>query len=500
MLDSSAATSDTGVEVPAAGVLQRQVEAAGRVQHLVETHHVGVLQALHAGDLPCQESLGLHVQPRFVQDLQGHLKPTLRPIISSLITFSSSHMERVSLCSGVLRPPGDPSPSSSSSSLSSGPTSEQSRRVVPGQGSGVRLFGRIRIDEALDQAAVISVRRRNDQVRKNRDILRKVIIAALYLARQEQAFRGHDESASSSNRGNIVELLHAFAEFDTRRAPGIIHCLQRYVLQSKTLDIRKSHNRINSTISALRAIRRDDTFRGIYDEAVQAVGMPPNRRKRRRRGWDDLEQGVNHEEEDEEDTGPFVSFRHQSHTMQPAAHHMGNSADITNLKKVFSLPREFDYLEAKNGCQVTVTKKCCSSPSLEGKSAHEGDHYKATFYEATVHNKNVLTFFFQHKGKYYIPDVKEGSLTVSAYDDESILKKSITNSNYFSWTMDNGTEWQRLECLEAPGMYLGLSARKLILFDPDLKTKKGAFRATCTTTPLYVYRENEALQDQSSVQ
>ncbi|KAG7255767.1 hypothetical protein CRUP_016688, partial [Coryphaenoides rupestris] len=93
-----------------------------------------------------------------------------------------------------------------------------------------KLFGRIRIDEALDQAAVISVRRRNDQVRKNRDILRKVIIAALYLARQEQAFRGHDESASSSNRGNIVELLHAFAEFDTRRAPGIIHCLQRTAL------------------------------------------------------------------------------------------------------------------------------------------------------------------------------------------------------------------------------------------------------------------------------
>ncbi|KAG7260254.1 hypothetical protein CRUP_037038, partial [Coryphaenoides rupestris] len=74
------------------------------------------------------------------------------------------------------------------------------------------------IDEALDQAAVISVRRRNDQVRKNRDILRKVIIAALYLARQEQAFRGHDESASSSNRGNIVEPLHAFAEFDTALA------------------------------------------------------------------------------------------------------------------------------------------------------------------------------------------------------------------------------------------------------------------------------------------
>ncbi|KAG7282256.1 hypothetical protein CRUP_038424, partial [Coryphaenoides rupestris] len=147
-------------------------------------------------------------------------------------------------------------------------------------------------------------------------------------------------------------------------------------------------------------------------------------------------------------------------------------ADTINLKKVFSLPREIGHLEAKNGCQVTVTKGIFNRyRTLEGKSAQLGHQHMATFYKDTVH-ESVLTFFFQHKGKYCIPDVKERILRVSAYDDESILKNSITNSNYFRWTMDSDSEWRRLECLDAPGMFLGLSERKLILFDPDLKTKK----------------------------
>ncbi|KAF3859056.1 hypothetical protein F7725_021455 [Dissostichus mawsoni] len=60
--------------------------------------------------------------------------------------------------------------------------------------------------------------RHKEQVKKNRDIMRKLIIAALYLPRQEQAFRGHNEAAGSSNRGNLVELARAFAELDTALA------------------------------------------------------------------------------------------------------------------------------------------------------------------------------------------------------------------------------------------------------------------------------------------
>ncbi|KAK1885167.1 Zinc finger MYM-type protein 1, partial [Dissostichus eleginoides] len=86
----------------------------------------------------------------------------------------------------------------------------------------LKLFGRVRIDEALDLARTISTKKHNEQVKKNRDILRKLIIAALYLARQEQAFRGHNEAAGSSNRGNFVELVRAFAEFDTALAEHLV--------------------------------------------------------------------------------------------------------------------------------------------------------------------------------------------------------------------------------------------------------------------------------------
>ena len=54
----------------------------------------------------------------------------------------------------------------------------------------------------------------NHKVRQNREVVKRLVIAALYLSRQELAFRGHDESAESSNKGNYVEFVHAFAEVD----------------------------------------------------------------------------------------------------------------------------------------------------------------------------------------------------------------------------------------------------------------------------------------------
>lgn len=55
-------------------------------------------------------------------------------------------------------------------------------------------------------------KKHNEQVKKNRDIMISLIVVALYLERQEQAFR---DTTGSSNRGNFVELVHTFAVFDT---------------------------------------------------------------------------------------------------------------------------------------------------------------------------------------------------------------------------------------------------------------------------------------------
>lgn len=49
---------------------------------------------------------------------------------------------------------------------------------------------------------------------RKRKILKDLINETCFLAKQELVFRGNDESTSSSNRANYVELLHAFPEKD----------------------------------------------------------------------------------------------------------------------------------------------------------------------------------------------------------------------------------------------------------------------------------------------
>lgn len=48
----------------------------------------------------------------------------------------------------------------------------------------------------------------NQQVASNRELVRLIIDALLYIARQNIALRGHDEKKSSLNRGNFLELLN----------------------------------------------------------------------------------------------------------------------------------------------------------------------------------------------------------------------------------------------------------------------------------------------------
>ena len=39
--------------------------------------------------------------------------------------------------------------------------------------------------------------------------MKRLISVVLYMGEQEVAFRGHDESALSLNRGNFIELVNA---------------------------------------------------------------------------------------------------------------------------------------------------------------------------------------------------------------------------------------------------------------------------------------------------
>ena len=76
------------------------------------------------------------------------------------------------------------------------------------------MFGRQRIDTSLNQQIREELSRHNENVRANREILRKLIKATCFLARPELPFRGHSESSESINRGNYVELLEYTREYE----------------------------------------------------------------------------------------------------------------------------------------------------------------------------------------------------------------------------------------------------------------------------------------------
>jgi len=55
----------------------------------------------------------------------------------------------------------------------------------------------------------------NEQVKKNRDMLKHHIKASVYLAAQGLAFRGHNQGQGGANRGNFVELVTVLGEFSS---------------------------------------------------------------------------------------------------------------------------------------------------------------------------------------------------------------------------------------------------------------------------------------------
>ena len=71
------------------------------------------------------------------------------------------------------------------------------------------------MDSLLLQVRRDEIQRHNEEVRQNREILKTVSEAELYLSKQELAFRGHDESEDSPNKGDYRELLESFAKFDS---------------------------------------------------------------------------------------------------------------------------------------------------------------------------------------------------------------------------------------------------------------------------------------------
>jgi hypothetical protein len=79
----------------------------------------------------------------------------------------------------------------------------------------LKLFGKNqRIEFSLSEKHRVLVQRHNEQVRKNRIKLTHLIRVVCVLEKLGLAFRGHDESETSVNRGSYVEMLKLFGNCD----------------------------------------------------------------------------------------------------------------------------------------------------------------------------------------------------------------------------------------------------------------------------------------------
>ena len=78
----------------------------------------------------------------------------------------------------------------------------------------LKTFGDTRVDLQLNEQVRRETVLHNEIVRKNREIVKKLIDCVIFLGKQELSFRGHDESKDSANKGNYVELISFLAEHD----------------------------------------------------------------------------------------------------------------------------------------------------------------------------------------------------------------------------------------------------------------------------------------------
>jgi hypothetical protein len=72
-----------------------------------------------------------------------------------------------------------------------------------------------RIELSLSSQYKQSIEKHNETVKQNRKILGQLITAVCFLGSQGLAFRGHEESGASVNRGNYIEVLNMLARYDS---------------------------------------------------------------------------------------------------------------------------------------------------------------------------------------------------------------------------------------------------------------------------------------------
>lgn len=71
------------------------------------------------------------------------------------------------------------------------------------------------LEAAFEVGDLESQAAKDKERERNREVLSRLIAITLFLARQGMSFRGDDETSSSQNRGNFLELVELFSKYDS---------------------------------------------------------------------------------------------------------------------------------------------------------------------------------------------------------------------------------------------------------------------------------------------
>ena len=115
---------------------------------------------------------------------------------------------------------------------------------------------------------------------KNREILSRLLATTLYLARQGMPFRGDDETLSSQNRGNFLELVELFSKYDSVIKLHLEAIKEKHGPGKRPLVSLLSNRSQNDMIKALaisvkrviqKEIQESKTFSILMDETTDAA-------------------------------------------------------------------------------------------------------------------------------------------------------------------------------------------------------------------------------------
>ncbi|XP_077444502.1 zinc finger MYM-type protein 1-like isoform X2 [Stigmatopora argus] len=117
-----------------------------------------------------------------------------------------------------------------------------------------KTFGETRVELQFNEQVRRETECHNEKVKKNREILKRLIDCVIFLGKQELSFQGHDASAASPNKGNYVELLSFIAERNTD-----LH----YHLSTNNMFSGTSGKLQNDLITAIAEVMREEIKREV---------------------------------------------------------------------------------------------------------------------------------------------------------------------------------------------------------------------------------------------